>query len=381
MIDDNVAPTPKPGVDFSSLSTSPTPEQYFLLSRLDGKLTVGELCKISGLGRQKTLAALESLANAGAIEVPGYVPAFSPGAESSVAETAQASPSAKKNKKLEESKKSKEGKKGKKRVEPNYPISLEEFDFDEALLAQDVPLDEDHRRELICLHEQMSQMTFYDVFGLGSDASKKEIKKAYFRMSKRYHPDKFFRKEMGDFGPMLETVFKEITKAYRTLSSKRKRKDYDGELAAQPSDVRENNPAAAAQTSSSGEPGEQNKRKAAAILLMRRAEKLQGQGDFSAAAAEYRKALALNRDGELAVRVACTLLDEAKMANEAVSFGRAALKLDADEASARLVLARAHEALGAVRAAIKQYEKVLLVSPEHPKAKAKLAELGKQSLN
>ncbi len=392
MIDENVAPTPKPGVDFSSLSPSPTPEQYFLLSRLDGKLTVGELCKISGLGRQKTLDALESLATAGVVEVPGFEPAAANAGEaqpsvgksssagaasSSVVETAQARPSAK-------SKKTKK-KGGKKKVVPNYPVPVEEFDFDAELLSQDVPLDDDHRRDLICIHEQMSQMTFYDIFGLEPGASKKEIKKAYFRMSKRYHPDKFFRKDMGEFGPMLEAVFKEITKAYRTLSNKRKRKDYDGELAAQSSDVRQTNPGAAAQTSSQGEPvadidpAEENKRKAAAVLLMRRAEKFQNQGDYAKAAGEFRKALALNRDGDLAVRVARTMLDEGGLAKEAVSFARAALKLQADEVSARMVLARAHEALGAAESAIREYEKVLLASPEHRKATARLEQLGANS--
>ena len=398
MIDENVAPTPKPGVDFSSLSPSPTPEQYFLLSRLDGKLTVAELCKISGLGRQKTLEALESLATAGAIEVPGFKPPgaahSSAAAASSVVETTPSRPSSKekkeksataaKAKKAEKAEKKKKGR-SKKKVVPNYPTPPREFDFDQGMLSQDVPLDEDHRRELICLHEQMAQMTFYDIFGVQPGASKKDIKKAYFRMSKRYHPDKFFRKEMGDFGPMLETVFKEITKAYRTLSSKRKRKDYDAELGAQTADVRSNNPNAAATTSSGGtpvvkaDPGEQNKRKAAAVLLMRRAEKLQGQGEYRQAASEYRKALALNRDAELAVRVARMLLDEAALPQEAVSFARAALKLDADEVSARIVLAQAHEAAGARQSAISEYQKVLIASPEHPKAEARLEKLGATS--
>jgi hypothetical protein len=194
LIDDNAAPTPNPGVDFSSLSPSPTPEQYFLLSRLDGKLTVGELCKISGMGRQRTLEALEALARSGVIDLPGFTPPTNPsdaasssaGADSSVTETAQARPSNKKraNKKdradkgAKPSRSSRSSKKSskKKRVEPNYPIPLEQFEFDERLLGQDVVLDDAHRRELICLHAQMSQMTFYDIFGLDSDASKKDIK-------------------------------------------------------------------------------------------------------------------------------------------------------------------------------------------------------------
>jgi curved DNA-binding protein CbpA len=392
LIDENVAPTPKSGVDFSSLSPSPTPEQYFLLSRLDGSLTVAELCKISGLGRQKTLDALESLALAGAIALPGFEVPAEQGASSSVAETTQASPSAKRDKRARKdgpsdasAKKSKSSKTStgskKKKVTPNYPTPIEAFDFDQRLLELDVPLDDQHRRELICLYSQLDQMTFYDIFGVDDDAKKRDIKKAYFRMSKRYHPDKHFRKDLADIGPMLETVFKEITKAYRTLSSKSKREDYDSELAAHLSKTGQTS--SAAKTSSQGEPlgggdssaAEQNRRKAAAVLLMRRAEKLQKQERFVQAAAEYRKALALNRDADLAVRVARMLLDSAELPEEASSFARAALKLGADEAISRFMIGRAKEACGAAEAAVQEYRRVLLASPGHAGAKARLDEL------
>ncbi len=383
MIDENVAPTPKPDVDFASLSPSPTPEQYFLLSRLDGRLTVGELCKISGLGRKKTLAALESLARAGAIELPGFVAAdagrsgggasgnFGAQAAPQHAAPADKASSAAGN---AGSKKSSAKKRGSKTVEPNFPVAPANFEFDAELLAVDVPLGEAHRRELICLHAQLDEMTFYDVFGVGEDASKKEIKKAYFRMSKRYHPDKFFRKEMAAFGPMLETVFKRITEAYRTLSNKRKRQAYDQELAALRPDPEPEHDAGAPAADS--DPGEQNKRKAAAVLLMRRAEKMQAQNDYAKAAGEYRKALALNRDADLAMRVASMLLDEAQLAEEACSFARAALKLGASETAARLLMARALEAEGAAGAAASEYRKVLAVEPDHVKARARLKQLG-----
>jgi curved DNA-binding protein CbpA len=384
LIDENVAPTPKPGVDFSSLSPSPTPEQYFLLSRLDGSLTVAELCKISGIGRKKTLEALETLAMAGAIDLPGFeTPAADGGGADKTTGPAKPASSAESTGPAKQAKAFKSSK----TVTPNYPTSIEEFDFDQRLLQIDAPLGDQHRRELLCLHDQLEQMSFYDIFGVEKDASKGPIKKAYFRMSKRYHPDKFFRKEMGDIGPMLETVFKEITKAYRTLSSKRKRKEYDAGLAAQTSQPRRANPGAAAATSSQGEalggsdssPAEQNKRKAAAVLLMRRAEKLQLQGEFELAGAEYQKALALNRDADLAVRVARMMLDDAGLPQEASSFARASLKLGADEAISRFELGRANEQLGATQSAIKEYRKVLLTSPEHAGAKARLTELGAPS--
>lgn len=408
MIDDNVAPTPRPDVDFSSLSPSPTPEQYFLLSRLDGKLTVADLCKISGLGRDKTIAALETLARAGVVEVPGFEvaqasapaadepsqPDASDRSETSEQSDAEAIPgpdqrrdqpdsgrSPASSAERDKANKKKGAKKAKKSVVPNFPVPPAEFDYDEALLSADVSLDDQRRREVICLHDQLEMMSFYDLFGLEPEAKRSQIKKAYFRMSKLYHPDKFFRKEMGDFGPMLEQIFKEITKAYRTLSSKRKRREYDRQLEAHLEQsggasveaMPQDNRVSLGQEPSTA--AAENKKKAAAVLLVRRAEKLKERGGFAEASAEYRKALALNRDGGLALRVARMLLDEAQMAQEAASFCRAAIKLEADAAVAHFLLGRAQEEMNAPTKAIEHYRKALAGDGEHHEASARLERL------
>jgi DnaJ homolog subfamily A member 2 len=57
----------------------------------------------------------------------------------------------------------------------------------------------------------------YETLEIEKDASAKEIKKAYFRLSKQHHPDKG-----GD-----EHKFKEINAAYEILSDPEKRKSYD----------------------------------------------------------------------------------------------------------------------------------------------------------
>ena len=58
---------------------------------------------------------------------------------------------------------------------------------------------------------------YYQILGVSRDASPDEIKKAYYKLAHKHHPDKG-----GE-----EKKFKEINEAYQTLSDKEKRTKYD----------------------------------------------------------------------------------------------------------------------------------------------------------
>ncbi len=61
---------------------------------------------------------------------------------------------------------------------------------------------------------------YYDILGISPTADAGQIKKAYIKKSKEYHPDK--NKAKG-----AEDIFKDISKAYQVLSDEDKRKQYD----------------------------------------------------------------------------------------------------------------------------------------------------------
>ena len=62
---------------------------------------------------------------------------------------------------------------------------------------------------------------FYEVLGVGRDANDDEIKKAYRRLARQYHPD------TNDGDPASEARFKEISVAYETLRDPERRRRYD----------------------------------------------------------------------------------------------------------------------------------------------------------
>jgi len=61
---------------------------------------------------------------------------------------------------------------------------------------------------------------YYEVLGIGKNATQKEIKSAYYQLSKRHHPD-------VSKDPSSQKKFQEISQAYETLGDLNKRRMYD----------------------------------------------------------------------------------------------------------------------------------------------------------
>src|SRR3954464_15365093 len=67
----------------------------------------------------------------------------------------------------------------------------------------------------------MSKQDYYEVLGVGRNATEVEIKKAYRQMALKYHPDK------NPDNKEAEDKFKVAAEAYEVLSDRDKRQRYD----------------------------------------------------------------------------------------------------------------------------------------------------------
>jgi len=61
---------------------------------------------------------------------------------------------------------------------------------------------------------------YYEVLGVGRDATREQVKHAYRQLALQYHPDK-------NAGPDAAAKFRELAEAYAVLSDDTKRKEYD----------------------------------------------------------------------------------------------------------------------------------------------------------
>ncbi|MDR2047382.1 MAG: molecular chaperone DnaJ [Clostridiales bacterium] len=72
----------------------------------------------------------------------------------------------------------------------------------------------------------MAEKDFYKILGVSRSASEDEIKSAYRKLAKQYHPDLYSGKSVAE-KKAAEDKFKEISRAYDCLSDANKRTQYD----------------------------------------------------------------------------------------------------------------------------------------------------------
>jgi tetratricopeptide (TPR) repeat protein len=81
------------------------------------------------------------------------------------------------------------------------------------------------------MHERLAQ-GHYELLGVARDATRPEVRAAYFEAMKRFHPDVYWGRDLSLYRPRLEAIHAALTKAFETLCDTARRRDYDAALEA-----------------------------------------------------------------------------------------------------------------------------------------------------
>ncbi|WP_342381418.1 DnaJ domain-containing protein [Myxococcus stipitatus] len=96
----------------------------------------------------------------------------------------------------------------------------------DAALAEEVDLEPERKKEIIDLERALDGLDHFAVLGLRPGAPATEVKQAYYNASRRYHPDRYFGKNLGSFRARMERIFRRLTDAHNVLTQQDKRDAY-----------------------------------------------------------------------------------------------------------------------------------------------------------
>ncbi|WAM29426.1 J domain-containing protein [Myxococcus sp. NMCA1] len=96
----------------------------------------------------------------------------------------------------------------------------------DAAMAEQVDLEPERKKEIIELERSLDAMDHFAVLGLKPGAPASEVKQAYYNASRRFHPDRYFGKNLGSFRARMERIFRRLTDAHNVLMQPDKREAY-----------------------------------------------------------------------------------------------------------------------------------------------------------
>lgn len=87
-------------------------------------------------------------------------------------------------------------------------------------------MDEGFRIEVEALAAALDQLDYFGVLKLPQTAGQAEVKAAYYRESRAYHPDRFAAHPDAELRDVLGRIYRRINEAYTVLRDDRKRAKY-----------------------------------------------------------------------------------------------------------------------------------------------------------
>ena len=212
---------------FDPTALALSPAEGFLLSRIDGNTTWGELRQMGALAPDEVDRCLSAWLKDGVIEAgAGANDTRSQRDGSGKLASEAAPPRTETAPELEtDTEHDREPPKEATRVLGSAAIS------EVPGLDGSLDIDTEFQQELIDFAAGLDR-PYHEILGVAIDADARAMKKAYFQLSKRFHPDRYFRRNTGAFAPVIEVCFKRMLEAYELLSDPATRAEVQREAVA-----------------------------------------------------------------------------------------------------------------------------------------------------
>jgi hypothetical protein len=240
----------RPNPSFDPMKAGIGPEEYFVLSRIDGALSLREVLLMTGLPMERAIETVLKLRGLGAILLPGETAITAPRTTAPTragtappatarAATAQPLPRAG----------AARAPTGPQPTQPAVgrthttarlrtpdlaaePSPVPAIDFtlvaptaeEQRALAESCEVSDEDRRRILAMTRHLGVAAdAYILLGLTVGADRRQVKRAYFMLSKDFHPDRYFGKRLGSFGPRLDRIFETLSRAYSEVTEPRPR--------------------------------------------------------------------------------------------------------------------------------------------------------------
>jgi hypothetical protein len=232
---------------FDPLKAAVGPQEYFVLSRIDGMQTLRDVLLTTGLPVDRAISIVQRLRAIGALLIPGETaapvaqpaptaapakpgahhitgripvagPAPTPAAKGTGSSPVRANAAPPASSTLRRPANNQAPPDAD--PDPEHDLTLPGATTVElAALREDVVLDDASRRRILAMARLADGRDPWALLGVPSGADPRQLKRAYFKLSKEIHPDRYYGQQLGSFAQRLPTVFEALSRAYARLTS------------------------------------------------------------------------------------------------------------------------------------------------------------------
>jgi curved DNA-binding protein CbpA len=315
------------------------PDEAFILSRIESSARISEVLQLSPLGLEMTQKILYGFVSVGIVEF--------------VQPTTQ-------------------------QAIPSRPAASQAYRSTSAPSYQPVARDDDGetkeeedltevRSDVFLMLDRAKTRNYYEVLDVSVTAALDEIKKSYYALAKKYHPDRYHQTTEGDLKDALDTIFSTLSQAYDTLKVPATRGSYDAKT------FRLESPAPTAQNPTvASTPGQAPQQKLSE-LSYRQGRVYYDQRDYWSAVQALRQSVRIEpENARYRYWLAMALSKNAKWRREAEEHFLKAISLDQFVADYYVGLGLLYKEAGMQRRAENQFKQALQISPGDSNARIAL---------